>query len=227
MVIISGWFITRRGGGLVDGLDHGGDLVLADGSERLEAALREELEVAELAHLDVVRAVVGPDEVLAAAAEPLRRAVPAAVGEVLVVGLEHLLCQLRRGHHHRGRGAEPHRHDGPVPARPLLVAPAPHRTHVEQVAHHGPPPRPRGQLAVEEPVQEEQRDGDEGRQGQRHREEGGRLHGWLLLPAGRLRFAFMELAGRTAGVVGSWFVAVAVPPVVGWLALISAAEMGV
>jgi hypothetical protein len=37
----------------------------------------------------------------------------------------------------------------------------------------------------------------------------------------------MELAGRTAGVVGSWFVAVAVPPVVGWLALISAAEMGV
>ncbi|WVZ60403.1 hypothetical protein U9M48_010430 [Paspalum notatum var. saurae] len=48
--------ITIRGGGgdgLVDGLDHGGDLVLADGPERLEPALREELEVAELAHLDV------------------------------------------------------------------------------------------------------------------------------------------------------------------------------
>jgi hypothetical protein len=173
----------------VDGLDHGCNLVLSDGPERLEAARREQLQVAELAHLDVVRAVVRPDEVLPAAAKPLGRPVPRAVGELLVVGLEHLLGQLRRGHHHRRRRAQPHRHDGPVPARPLLVAPAPHGLHVEQVANHGPGARPGGQLAVEEPVQEERRDEEgDGHQGQRHGKEGGRrVHGsWLDAAAGRL-----------------------------------------
>ncbi|KAG8084360.1 hypothetical protein GUJ93_ZPchr0010g8737 [Zizania palustris] len=49
--------LTWLGGGTVYGLDHGGDIVLADGTQRLEVLGREELEVAELADLDVVRAM--------------------------------------------------------------------------------------------------------------------------------------------------------------------------
>ena len=88
--------LTGADGGAMDGRDHGGDLVLPDGAERLESLLREELKIAQLAHLDVVRAVVGPDEVLAIAAEALGGAVAGPVGELLVVLLEHLLGQLDR-----------------------------------------------------------------------------------------------------------------------------------
>lgn len=59
---------TRSSDGSVDGLYHGIDLVLADGPESLHPTRRKELQVAQLPHLDVVRAIVHPDEVRAAAA---------------------------------------------------------------------------------------------------------------------------------------------------------------
>jgi hypothetical protein len=160
----------------VDGLDHGSDLVLADGPQRLEALGREELKVAELAHLDVVRPVVGPDEVLAVAAEPLRGAIPGAVGELLVVLLEHLPRQVRGGHNHREAGAEPDGDDGPVPLRPLLEAAAPHGLDLPQVAHHGPGTRAWRQAADAQTVQQRQRERD------RHQRDGdgeeeGSVHG--------------------------------------------------
>lgn len=59
---------TRSSDGSVDGLYHGSDLVLADRPESLHPTRRKDLQVAQLPHLDVVRAIVHPDEVRAAAA---------------------------------------------------------------------------------------------------------------------------------------------------------------
>jgi hypothetical protein len=163
----------------VDGLDHGGNLVLADRRHRLEALGGEELEVAELAHLDVVRPVVGPDQVLPVAAEPLRGPVPGEVGELLVVLLEHLPRQLRGGHHDGETGAEPDGDYGPVPLRPLLEAAAPHGLDLPEVAHHGPGPRARRQPAEAQPVQQRQRERDRHQRDGDGEEEGG-VHGALL-----------------------------------------------
>lgn len=59
---------TGSSDGSVDGLYHSSDLVLADGPESLHPTRRKELQVAQLPHLDVVRAIVRPNEVRAAAA---------------------------------------------------------------------------------------------------------------------------------------------------------------
>jgi hypothetical protein len=168
--------LTRGSGGAVHGLDHGGDLVLPDGAQRLEPPGREELEVAELAHLDVVRAVVGPDEVLPVAAEPLGGAVPRPVRELLVVLLEHLLGQLRGGDDDGEAGPEPDGDDGPVPLRPLLEAPAPDGLDLAQVAQDGPRPRAGRQAADAQPVEEREGERDQHQREADGEEEGG-VHG--------------------------------------------------
>lgn len=55
-----------------DGLDHGGDLVLADGAEGLQALRGKQLQVADLTDLDIVGTVVSPDEISPVSAESCR-----------------------------------------------------------------------------------------------------------------------------------------------------------
>lgn len=133
-ILVSTW----AGAILENGLDHGTDLVLSNGSHSLQPLGGEELERAHLPHLHIVRTEIGPDQVLAVPAKLGRRPAPRSVGQLLVVFLEHLLGQRRARHHHVQRRPEPHRHDRAVGARPVGEAPEPHRLDVVEVAHHRP-----------------------------------------------------------------------------------------
>jgi len=150
-----------------------------------------------------VRAVVGPDQVLPVAAEPLGGAVPRPVRELLVILLEHLLGELGGGDDHGEPRPEPDGDDGPVPLRPLLEAAAPDRLDLAQVAQDGPRPRARRQAAEAEPVEERERERDQHHRERDGEEEGG-VHGWATRRAPGLvengGAVFAEFIRRETGV---------------------------
>lgn len=127
-------------------MNHGGGFVLPDGPESFEALGGEELQGADFPDLDVMGAIVGADEIVGGLGG---RAVAVAVGQLLILLLQHLLRQLTVGNHHVQGRPQPHRYDGPVRLRPLREAPETDRLHVVQVAHHRRRTWPRREVVAE------------------------------------------------------------------------------
>ncbi|GER51929.1 cysteine protease inhibitor [Striga asiatica] len=144
-------------------LNHGGDLIFPNRPKRLNPLHGEELERAELPDLDIVRAVVGPDEVHPVLAEHVDLSRPVPVGQLLVVVLEDLLGQLGGVDHHAEVGPEVDGEYWAVDLGPLGEAVDEDGLEVVEVADDGEGPGAGGELeaeALEELVGGE--DGEEG-----------------------------------------------------------------
>lgn len=121
---------TSSGAVVVNGLDHGGDLIFANRSESLNPLGREKLKSADLPDLHVVGPIVGPDEVLAVLAELCGGSVAMPVCQFLVMVFEHLSRQFCVRNDDVQGGSDPHRYDGSVGLSPLGVAAEPNRLNV-------------------------------------------------------------------------------------------------
>lgn len=116
--------------------------------------------------------VIGPDEIGPVAAESGGRAGAGAIGELLVLVLEHLASEIGVGHDDGEGGAEPDGHDGAVLLGPLGEAPEPYGLDFVEVANDGPRPGPGGQPRAEAEVKSE----DNGEGGEASRDEIGAVH---------------------------------------------------
>lgn len=149
IIIKKGGKYTRLSRVSEDALNHGGDFILSNRPERLKPLRSEELEVAELPDLDIVRSVIRPNQIHTVPAQIRRGSGPEPVRQALIIVLEHLLGQLRRGDHHIELRAEVHREYRAELLRPLEEVPEPHRLYVIQVAYNRQRPRPRRKLEAQ------------------------------------------------------------------------------
>ncbi|CAL5001586.1 unnamed protein product [Urochloa decumbens] len=95
----------------------GGDLLLADGAEGLDAARAEELDGADLPELAPVVAVGREDDVPAVVEDHAQGGAKRPRRERQVVGLHHLARRLPGRDHNRGHLADPEQHHRPVAPR--------------------------------------------------------------------------------------------------------------
>lgn len=97
--------------------------------------------------------IIGPNEILAVSAKLGRRSAPVAVGQLLIVILEHLSGQLRVGNDDVEGGAEPHGYDGTIGLSPLGEAAESDGLDVVEVADDGPGAWARRQLEPQALIQ--------------------------------------------------------------------------
>ncbi|KAL8162121.1 hypothetical protein V2J09_013610, partial [Rumex salicifolius] len=89
-----------RGAISVDGFNHGGNLIFSNGPKRFKSLRGKKLHSTHFPHLNIVRPVVGPYEILPVPAEADSRPAPVAVRQLLVFILENLPGQLGVRHDH-------------------------------------------------------------------------------------------------------------------------------
>ncbi|RAL48615.1 hypothetical protein DM860_000935 [Cuscuta australis] len=155
-----------------DALNHGGDFIFSNRPKRLESLGSEELEIAELSDLHVVRAVIGPDQIRAVPAQIRGGSGPEPVRQALIVLLQHLLRELRRGDDDVELGSEVEGEYGPELLGPLREVTEPHRLYVVQVSDDREGTRARRELESEPVVEfvggEEEEYGEEEEERERH-----------------------------------------------------------